>query len=78
VYVAQQHGSPVAGIHLGIWVSLALCAAGLVASLAVPALSGARLERPDLEAWLEDDERGIASPAAGARVRNRVPRSAGA
>jgi len=78
VYVAQQHGSPAAGIHLGIWVSLALCVVGLVASLAVPALSGARLERPDLEAWLEDDERGIASPAAGARVRSRVPRSAGA
>jgi hypothetical protein len=57
---------------------LAICVVGLVLSLAVPALSGARLERPDLEAWLEDGERGIASPAAGAEVRSRVPRSAGA
>ena len=78
VHLAQSHGSRADGIHLGVWVSLAISMLGLVLSLAVPALSGARLERPDLEAWLEDGERGIASPAAGAQVRSRVPRSAGA
>jgi MFS family permease len=78
VHLARGSSSLADGVHLGVWVSLALCLAGLVVSLAVPALSGARLVRPDLEAWLEDGDRGIASPAAGAQVRTRVPRSADA
>jgi hypothetical protein len=57
------------GIHLGIWVSLVISVAGLVLSLLIPALSGARLHEPDLETWLEDGERALDSPATGAQVR---------
>lgn len=69
VYVAQGAPRLADGIHLGVWVCLVIALVGVVVSLGVPAVSGARLERPDLEAWLEDGDRGIASPRAGESVR---------
>lgn len=69
VHLAMSRSSLADGIHLGIWVSLVISVAGLVLSLLIPALSGARLHEPDLETWLEDGERALDSPATGAQVR---------
>jgi MFS family permease len=70
VYVAQHQSSLARGIHLGIWVTVAMAGLGLVVSLLIPALSGARLQEPDLEAWLEEGEQGLSSPATAAGVRS--------
>nr|WP_281385946.1 MFS transporter [Nocardioides luti] len=72
VHLAQTRSSLASGIDVGLWISLGLVLAGLVVSLVVPALSGAELHEPDLEAWL-DGERGMWSPATGAEVRDDVP-----
>jgi MFS family permease len=69
VFVAQQQSTPFSGVRLGIWVTLALVAAGLVGSLAIPALSGARPHPPDLEQWLEHGEQGMSSPATAVHLR---------
>jgi hypothetical protein len=72
LYLVQQAASPVAGVRLGGWITLALAVAGLVASVAIPVLSGARPHTPDLEAWLEDGERALTSPITGVHVRPGV------
>jgi hypothetical protein len=69
LYLAQQQSSPYDGVRLGVWVTLALSVGGLLASLVIPALSGARPDEPDLEGWLERGERGMASPATAVHVR---------
>jgi MFS family permease len=72
VYVAQQRSPLADGIHLGIWVSVVLALVGLALSLFIPALSGARLQAPDLDAWLEDGEQGLSSPTTVVHLRPGV------
>jgi MFS family permease len=72
LHLAQQQPTAYDGIRLGVLVTLALGVAGLVASLAIPALSGARPHPPDLEGWLEHGERGLHSPATAVHVRPGV------
>ena len=55
----------------GLVVMAAVAAAGLVAALVIPALSGARLRVPDLDAWLEG-EPGLPSPATATHLRPSV------
>jgi hypothetical protein len=43
-----------------------------VLSVLIPALSGARLQTPDLEGWLEDGKRALVSPATAVHVRPGV------
>lgn len=69
LYVAKSASSLADGVRTGVWITLALSVAALVLSLAIPALSGARLRRPDLHAWLEDGEQALASPPVAARAR---------
>jgi MFS family permease len=69
LYLAQTRGTPYDGVRLGVWVTLALGAGGLVVSLVIPALSGARPHEPDLEGWLERGERAMESPATAVHVR---------
>jgi MFS family permease len=71
VYLAQQQSSPAHGVHLGGWLVLALSVLGLAASLVIPAISGARPQAPDLEAWLEG-ARGLTSPTTAVHVRPGV------
>lgn len=42
---------------------------GLLAAVLLPALSGARLRTPDLDAWLERGERAMVSPTTGVHLR---------
>jgi hypothetical protein len=72
VYVADQQATPYDGVRLGVWVTIGLAALGLAASLAIPALSGARPHAPDLEGWLEEGERGLKSPATVVHLRRGV------
>jgi hypothetical protein len=69
LYLAQHQGTPYDGVRLGVWVTLALGVGGLLASLVIPALSGARPHAPDLEGWLERGERGMASPVTAVHLR---------
>jgi len=55
-------------VRTGLIVMAALAAAALVVAILIPALSGARLRAPDLEAWL-DGERGLPSPATAVHLR---------
>lgn len=72
VFLAEALPTLGAGIRVGLLAMVALAGAGLVAALAIPALSGARLRKPDLEAWLEDGEQALASPTTVAHLRPRV------
>lgn len=69
VYLAQRQGTLFGGVRLGVWITLALSMGGLLVSLLVPALSGARPHEPDLEGWLERGERGMPSPATAVHLR---------
>jgi MFS family permease len=61
--------------HDGLLAMAVVAGAGLVAALAVPALSGARLRAPDLEAWLAGDK-ALPSPPTGTHVRPGVDAAA--
>jgi hypothetical protein len=70
--VAQGRADLAAGIRTGVIAMVALAALGLLAALAIPALSGARLRRPDLDGWLEDGEQALPSPATVTHLRPSV------
>jgi MFS family permease len=72
LYLARQQASPAAGVRLGVWLTLTLAIAGLVLAVLIPALSGARLQAPDLEGWLERGERALASPVTAVHLRPGV------
>jgi MFS family permease len=72
VAVVAASATPRAGLTTGLWIVLVLALVGLLASLLVPALSGARLRRPDLEAWLDDGEQALDSPTTAVHLRPGV------
>jgi MFS family permease len=72
LYVAQRQPSPAEGVHQGVWITLSLAVAGLVGSLVIPIISGARPHAPNLEAWLENDELGMKSPTLAVHLRPGV------
>ena len=53
----------------GVAAALCLAVLGLLAAVLVPALSGARLRTPDLEAWLDRGERAMISPTTVVHAR---------
>jgi hypothetical protein len=61
--------SPAAGTRIGIWVCLAIAAAGGVAAGYLFALGRVRLRPPDLERWLKGDGPAFDSPPLAAAVR---------
>ena len=70
--VAGLSSDPAAGLRLAFLVTLVLAALGLLAAVLLPALSGARLRTPDLEAWLEDGEQAMVSPVTAVHARRGV------
>lgn len=72
VFLAEALPTLASGIRVGLLAMVALAGVGLVAALAIPLFSGARLRKPDLEAWLEDGEQALASPTTVAHLRPRV------
>jgi MFS family permease len=70
--VARGSGQPAAGVHVGLVVVLCLAAAGLLAALVLPAVSGARLRAPDLRGWLEDGQQALPSPVTAVHLRPSV------
>jgi MFS family permease len=54
--------SPASGIESAVWVATAIAFAGAVAALAIFHWGGARLQRPDLDAWLQGENPAIHSP----------------
>jgi MFS family permease len=67
--IAESRPDPASGVTVGLLVTLALAVVALASAVLIPALSGARLRRPDLEAWLEDGEQALASPVTAVHVR---------
>jgi hypothetical protein len=65
-------GDPLRGVHVGLQIMLVLACAGFVLSLAIPAVSGARLRAPDLHAWLDDGEQALPSPITAVHLRPRT------
>ncbi|MBP0457124.1 MFS transporter [Streptomyces bomunensis] len=68
--VAQTAGSLVAGVHLAVVITLAVCAAGGCALVAVYLLGGARPHPPDLEGWIDGDATAYHSPPLADTVRD--------
>lgn len=73
LHVATTSGTSgralVGGITTGVWVALALVLAAITANVALFYLGGARLHRPDLEAWVGHGEQALESPPVAAAVR---------
>ncbi|HET7387535.1 MAG TPA: MFS transporter [Nocardioidaceae bacterium] len=72
LYVATSRPTLAGGVRIGLAAMTALSLAGLGAALAIPALSGARLRRPDLEGWLNEGRQALASPRTVVHVRPRA------
>lgn len=71
LYLAMSGSDLAAGLRGGFLSMLVLAGAALIAALLIPALSGARLRAPDLEAWL-DGGQALPSPTTGVHVRPGV------
>lgn len=67
--LAQSAASLATGVHGGLVAMLVLDGIGLLLALAIPALSGARLRRPDLHHWLDEGDRALPSPATAVHLR---------
>jgi MFS family permease len=67
LHMSETVGStPASGIQSAIWVASAIAFSGAIFAAAIFAWGGGRLQRPDIEAWLEDGEPAISSlPLAG-------------
>jgi hypothetical protein len=63
--------SPAAGIEAAVWVVFGITLVGLVVALAIWTVGRARLQRPDIEAWLKGEEGAIESTPLGGPARGR-------
>ena len=72
LHLAMSAGSLTSGVRLALVVTLVVAAGALVAALALPAVSGARLRRPDLEGWLAGDGPALPSPRTAVHARPGV------
>ncbi|MDX6665957.1 MAG: hypothetical protein QOG68_2163 [Solirubrobacteraceae bacterium] len=64
--------SPAAGIEAAVWVAFGITLVGLVVALAIWTVGRARLQRPDIEAWLKGEEGAIESTPLGGPGRGRT------
>jgi predicted MFS family arabinose efflux permease len=69
VAVVYGRTSPLHGIHVAVWATLALAVAGTAVGVALWFASDATAQQPDLEAWLEEGENALHSPPPLARLR---------
>lgn len=58
------------GLHLSIWLTLAIAAIGTAGIAVLFGLGGADLQRPEIESWLEHGGRAFHSPPLFARLRS--------
>jgi MFS family permease len=66
LHLAETVGSkPAAGIEAAVWAATGIAAAGALFAAAVFLAGRARLQRPDLERWLEGEEPALYSPPLG-------------
>ena len=70
--VAQSQSDLRHGVDIALYAMVGLGVAGLLASLAIPYFSGARLRRPDVAAWLDRGEQALPTPTTLALVRPAV------
>jgi MFS family permease len=71
IFAVGEAAALSAGVKGGLIAMALLSAVGLVVALGLPALSGARLRAPDLDAWLEGGQ-ALPSPATGVHLRPGV------
>jgi MFS family permease len=57
--------SPTAGIESAVWVAFGIALVGAVVAVSIWVAGGARLQRPDVEPWLEGEKPAIESPPLG-------------
>jgi MFS family permease len=66
LHLAETAGpSPAAGIETATWVAMGIALGGAALAAAIFTLGRAKLQRPDVETWLEGEEPAIESPAPG-------------
>jgi nucleotide-binding universal stress UspA family protein len=69
----RYSGDLLEGTDIALWVGLALAVGGALFGVAVYALSGARPQKPDLDAFLDGDSPAWYSPPLLARLRSGQP-----
>jgi nucleotide-binding universal stress UspA family protein len=72
-FAVAAPGDLVAGTGYALWIGFGLAIGGAVFGVAIYALSGARPQRPDLDAFLDGDSPAWYSPPLLARLRSGVP-----
>lgn len=70
LFVARHNGTQPHGLALATWWMVGITAVGTVAVAVLYRISGAPLEPPDLQNWLEGDEQALESPRTAERVRS--------
>lgn len=71
IHLAVNYGSLADGIEIATWVASGILAFGVLAVVAIVSVSGARVQEPEIESWLEGNGTAIHSPELGAAMRNR-------
>jgi hypothetical protein len=61
--------SPASGIESAVWVAFGIALGGAVAAASIWVAGRARLQRPDLEPWLEGERPAIETTPLGGRCR---------
>jgi len=59
------------GIQIATWVAAGILLFGIAAVVAIVGSSGVRIQKPEIESWLEGEGTAIHSPELGAAVRRR-------
>lgn len=72
LFLVDTAQDPARAVRTALLAMLTLTALGLVAALAIPALSGARLRTPDLHRWLDEGEQALPSPTTAVHARPGV------
>lgn len=72
LYLAEAQSSLGSGVRGGLLAMVGLAVLGLALALGIPALSGARLRKPDLDGWLNEGRRALPSPVTVVHVRPRA------
>jgi MFS family permease len=75
IHLALTVGSnPASGIETATWVTLGLLLTGVLLVVGTVLAGGARLQRPKIESWLNNEGTAIQSPEIGAALRGRFAR----
>lgn len=72
LYSAQRAADPASGLQRSTWIVIGLVVAGVGLLLLIARLSRVRLPEPDLEGWLNGEQKALPSPPTAVAVREQL------